>query len=189
MRAPAFPLRCAAWLGAVLFAAAGCQMNTSRGLPGTAGAPPAAVGVPRFVVLGPGVAGGGQPAPGSFPVLKERGYSTIVSLRTEQEDRPEGAAKAARAAGLAYYEIPVAPNTLGSYTAYRLGEVLKVAPAGFVLIHDDTGDRTGALWGVYVGMEQDLQPDAAVELAYRCGMQSEELAKKVHDTLKYQPPE
>jgi len=42
-------------------------------------------------VFSPGRYGGaGQPSLESLPQLKEKGYSTIINLRTEQEDRPAG---------------------------------------------------------------------------------------------------
>lgn len=174
-------------LPAVLLAA-GCQVGTTRGLPGTSGDPPAAVDVPAFHVLGPGIAGAGQPAPEGFPGLREQGYSTVINLRTEQEDRPENEAAAARSAKLAYYELPVAPNTVGTYNAYRLGEILRVAPKGSVLIHCSDGDRVGALWGVYVAVEQQLPAERAVEIARAAGMTSPELAAKVDSAVRYQAP-
>lgn len=174
-------------LPAVLLAA-GCQSGPTRGLPSTSGDPPAAVDVPAFHVLGPGVAGSGQPAPEGFPALREHGYSTVINLRTDQEDRPENEAAAARSAKLAYYELPVAANTIGTYNAYRLGEILRVAPQGSVLIHCSDGERVGALWGVYVGVEEHLPAEQAVAIARAAGMSSAELAARVDSAIRYQAP-
>ena len=140
---------------------------------------PRSVDVPNFTILGPGVAGGGQPELTAFAEFSEKGYSTIVNLRTQDEDVPVGEKVAARVYGLTYFELPVTRETLSLADAKSLDTYLDSAPAGSVFIHCASGNRVGALWGLYQGWKNGLSGEEAVAAGQAAGMRSENLAEVI----------
>jgi uncharacterized protein (TIGR01244 family) len=138
----------------------------------------------NFAVLGPGVAGAGQPAMEDFEALAARGYSAVINLRKPGESFPADEAQRAEAAGLRYTSVPMAVVDFGIEDAWALDAALRSAPAGSVLIHCGSGNRVGALWGMYLGLTEGLTPEAAVEAGYRAGMRSPALAERIRASLE-----
>lgn len=156
----------------------------ASGLARSGEALPPALEIAGWTILGPGVAGAGQPAAADFTALAARGYRTVVNLRAPGEPFPAGEAELAAAAGLAYHWLPVTPASLGLEDAAALAAILEQAPPGSVLVHCATGNRVGALWGLYLGLSDGLPPQAAVAAAERAGMRSPVLAERVADALE-----
>lgn len=144
---------------------------------------PAWVEAPNFLVLQPGVAGSGPPAPTEISQLKERGYSTVINLRMPSEAGVAEERAAAEAAGLHYVSIPMTGSNFALADANALREVLAAAPAGDVLLHCGSGSRVGALWAMAVAVEQGLAPNEAEALAVRSGA-SPALAARVAEQLR-----
>lgn len=144
---------------------------------------PRSVELRNFTLLGPGVAGSGQVAMEDFATLRERGYSTVINLRKPGESFPEDEAARAEAAGLAYYPLPMRVVDFGIEDAAALHQILLEAPEGSVLVHCGSGNRVGALWGMYRGLREGLEPEQAVEAGYRAGMRSASLAERIRVSL------
>lgn len=170
---------------------AGCS-----GTPATldAGPPPPEVGrpgaeLPRFVdlmnfrILGPGVAGSGQPSVAAFPELAARGYSAVINLRQPGEPMPPDERERAEAAGLRYFSIPMRILDFGIEEAGALEQALAEAPPGSVLIHCASGQRVAALWGMYRGLREGLEPEEAVAAARAAGLHKEALAERIRISL------
>ncbi|KAA3611696.1 MAG: hypothetical protein DWQ01_06325 [Planctomycetota bacterium] len=179
-------LPCVFGLGALLLA--GCSSSGSFG-----DAPasvldrdvelPRAVEARNFTILAPGVAGAGQPDLATIESLPTKGYRTLINLRTSGERYPAEEAETAEAAGLHYVEIPVSSRTFGLLQAKQLEEALEGAPEGAVFIHCGSGNRVGALWGLYRGLVEGLAPSEAVAAGYRAGMRSSSLAAGIDHSL------
>ncbi|MBC8329448.1 MAG: hypothetical protein ISR76_05690 [Planctomycetes bacterium] len=145
---------------------------------------PGAVELMNFMILGPGVAGAGQPAVEDFSELAKQGYSTVINLRKPGEAFPEDEAARAAAAGLVYAALPMRVADFGIEEAAALHKILEAAPEGSVLIHCGSGNRVGALWGMYLGLRDGLSPEDAVEAGQRAGMHSPELADRIRMSLR-----
>jgi len=173
-------------LPALAVLALGCAGEPTRtsARTGAGGAElPRYVDVKNFFFYAPGISGGSQPSMEVVAGLRERGYSTIVNLRTPPEMRDIPEAETAAATGLAYYELPVSGNTLSLVLATRLQEILAEAPPGDVFIHCASGNRAAALWGLYLGLTEGLTPEEAVAAARRVGLTKDFLAARVREEL------
>lgn len=167
-----------------LLAACGAPGQSSEGdAADTASGLPSWVAAPNFIVLEPGVAGGGPPALTEIPQLQERGYSTIINLRMPSEAGVAEERAAAEAAGLHYVSIPMTGSNFALADVNALREALASAPPGDVLLHCGSGSRVGALWAMTRAVEQGLAPSDAQALALRSGA-APLLAARVAEQLR-----
>jgi uncharacterized protein (TIGR01244 family) len=92
-----------------------------------------------------------QISPEDVPALKAQGFTTLINNRPDGEapDQPAGAAieAAAKAAGLAYYAIPLGREGVSPDMVERTREVLENAP-GPVLGFCRSGTRSTTLWAL-----------------------------------------
>lgn len=146
---------------------------------------PTFVDIRNFVIMSEKTAGAGQPSNDQYAELASKGYSGIINLRPSSEPQPEGAGKAALAAGLSYTVIPVTSQSLSIKDAHLLEEALSESGPGSVLIHCRSGNRVGALWGLYRGVTEGLSVSEAVLAGQEAGMRSPELAKLVARALSF----
>lgn len=93
----------------------------------------------------------GQIRPDQLAELKERGYTSIVALRPDNEggDQPSAAQieAAAKALGLSFAYIPVSSATISGSQLSTLQEVLS-ADSGKVLAYCRSGNRAARAWGL-----------------------------------------
>ena len=88
---------------------------------------------------------GGQPSPEDLAALKEMGFGTIISLRTEGEDVGYDQAAAVDALGMSFVNIPVSTQSgLNASTALHLRAAINQTTAP-VLVHCGSGNRVGAI--------------------------------------------
>lgn len=91
---------------------------------------------------------GGQPSISDLAALKDKGFGTVISLRTEGEDPGYDEAAEAEALGLAYINIPVGVETgLDAVTAQLLRSAINQSHAP-ALVHCGSGNRVGALYAI-----------------------------------------
>ncbi len=87
---------------------------------------------------------GGQPSPEDLAALKDLGFGTIISLRTEGEDIGYDEQAMVEELGLTFVNIPVGTqNGLSAATASYLRSVVNQTTAP-VLLHCGSGNRVGA---------------------------------------------
>ena len=103
--------------------------------------------IPNYQVIRPGLAFGGQPAPGTLKRLGDMGFRTVVNLRTEQEGAAEEG-YVVRALGLDYVWVPVTPGTFSVDDVEAVERVLDDPDAGPVLLHCASSNRVAAVWAV-----------------------------------------
>jgi len=103
--------------------------------------------IPRYRVLRPGLAVGGQPSPQALMRLEEMGFKTIVNLRTRQEGAAEQE-QVVRALGLDSVWVPVSSRTFSIEAVEAVEKVLQDPERGPVLLHCAGSDRVGAVWAV-----------------------------------------
>lgn len=103
------------------------------------------------------------------------GYKTIVNLRTAAEGSIEEHAALARSLGMKYVHIPIAaPEDLNAKNAEALHRAL--AADGPALVHCDSANRVGALYGARAFHVQGKSVDEALNIAKEAGITSLEPA-------------
>ncbi|MDP6408039.1 MAG: sulfur transferase domain-containing protein [Planctomycetota bacterium] len=148
------------------------------------GAEPAALDLPGFRLLGPGVAGGGQPTAEVLADLAGAGYGLVINLRRPSEPLASEEGELVRAAGLTYAAMPLGGDDLTAIHARELGELLAGETGAHVLLHCASGNRVGALWGLHVGLRDGLDVAGTLALARASGMRSPSLAKCVRRAVE-----
>jgi uncharacterized protein (TIGR01244 family) len=135
-------------------------------------------GIKNTVQPEPGLLTAGQPTPEQLQEAAKAGYKTVLDLRAPGEDRGFDETKAAEAAGLAYVNVPVTPDTLDQAVIDRFLAALEGAERP-VLVHCGTANRVGGVYYAYLVLEKGLSEQEALERARDAGLRSEELGEKV----------
>jgi uncharacterized protein (TIGR01244 family) len=181
-----------AWLLAAAAALApSCAASDNGTGEGAETPPPAARGttdatpldIENFVVIEEGVAGAGQPTREAIAAAKAQGYRTLVSLRPA-EGKVDLERQAALEAGLVYVNIPLADQDFGFEPADRLAEVLERPNVRPVLIHCRNGNRTGAVWALYVAKHRGEDVEEALAQGEAAGMRHPRLRKLIERRLR-----
>ncbi len=113
---------------------------------------------------------GGQPRPEHLAELKAKGVKAVLNLRTPSEHRADEERDAAKAAGLAYFNIPVV------YTdpkPEQVEEFLTITdnPANRPMyIHSTAAIRVGGFWLIRRVVRDGWTWDAALEEARKVGL-------------------
>lgn len=113
---------------------------------------------------------GGQPRPEHFQTLKAEGVKAVLSLRTPAEYRADEEMQAVKAAGLAYFSVPV---VYMAPTAEAADEFLRITddPANRpIFIHCTAGIRVGAFWLIRRVVRDNMSWDAALEESRKVGL-------------------
>lgn len=101
--------------------------------------------------LTPNLAVAPQIRPQDLPGLARAGFRSLINNRPDNEDsnQPSSAEleKAARAAGLTYFHLPVAANGISDSEGLRFAALMLKAP-GPVLAFCRTGTRSASLWAL-----------------------------------------
>jgi uncharacterized protein (TIGR01244 family) len=91
-----------------------------------------------------GITAAGQPDEAALKVFAEQGYTTVIDLRTEDEDRGLDEATAVRELGMSYVLLPIGRDSINFENAKVLDKLIADAD-GPVLVHCGSSNRVGAL--------------------------------------------
>jgi uncharacterized protein (TIGR01244 family) len=131
---------------------------------------PASAPIRNFLQVNAEFCTGGQPRPEHFAELKAKGVKAVLNLRTESEHRADEEREAVKAAGLAYFNIPVV------YTdpkPEQVDEFLKITdhPANRpMFIHCTAAIRVGGFWLIRRVVRDGWTWDAALAEARTIGL-------------------
>ena len=95
-----------------------------------------------------GVVGGGQLSEKGIEIAAQKGFRTVIDLRSPVEGTAEEKLFVEKH-GLHYVNIPVNASTLGTSQAEQLKAVLSQGGAKPAIIHCRSGNRVNALWSIY----------------------------------------
>ncbi|NKB45872.1 MAG: hypothetical protein GKS03_16530 [Alphaproteobacteria bacterium] len=98
-------------------------------------------------IVGSKVLTSGQPSAADLATLKQKGFGTIITLRTPGEDPGFDEAAEARGLGLTYINIPVSMDKLDAETAQILRSAIAQSTTP-TLVHCGSGNRVGALYAI-----------------------------------------
>ncbi len=126
------------------------------------------------------VATGGKLNEGGVQELAEKGFKTIIDLRTEAEGTLTEK-QAVEAAGMRYINIPVTSAGINDEQLAAFNSMIEQA-ATPVLLHCALGNRVGAMWTAY-RLSKGIAPDIAFEEGRTAGMQAN-MEEKIRATCR-----
>jgi len=99
-----------------------------------------------------GITAAGQPDEAALKVFAERGYKTVIDLRTAGEDRGIDEPAVIDSVGMDYVLLPIGRDGITFDNARKLDELIKDAD-GPVLVHCGSSNRVGALLALRKSLE------------------------------------
>lgn len=124
----------------------------------------------------------GVVTPKGLSALHARGVEAVVDLRLP-EQIPEGYAQQVRDLGMTYVAVPMHSDGVTFETAEAALKAVESHADWPLLIQCASGNRSGAIYGVYRAAKDDLEPEEALKLAREAGMRNEQLAADVRRFL------
>ena len=116
-----------------------------------------------FVQPVDGISSAGQPDEAALAVFAEQGYTTVIDLRTEGEDRGIDESTVIEELGMEYVLFPIAGmDAINFDNAKKLNQLIEDAD-GPVLVHCASANRVGALLALQKSLDG---ADDAAALAY-----------------------
>jgi len=126
--------------------------------------------VANYNRLRPYLATGGSIDLSAVDSLKQKGFRTIIDLRTPEEGTEEERA-AVEAAGMTYVNLPIAKGAPSDAQITRLAELLEDESAAPLLLHCASGNRVGTVWAIYRA-RKGIPLEIAIEEGRTAGMGS-----------------
>jgi uncharacterized protein (TIGR01244 family) len=118
-----------------------------------------------------GISTAGQPDAAALKVFAEQGYTTVIDLRTEQEDRGIDEVAVIGELGMEYIILPIGAADEISFENAKTLDRLIADAQGPVLIHCGSANRVGALLALSKSLEgADLE--SALDYGREGGMSS-----------------
>lgn len=133
-------------------------------------------------------AAAGQIGPTDMAEIKAQGYTTIINNRPDEEigpDQPTSVEnrKAAEAAGLTYYYLPMTSDTLSRHLLDAFHAAIANGEGG-VLAHCTTGARSAALWAIVQCVHEGADIAATLEQAKAAGYELDNLRPVIEKHLE-----
>jgi uncharacterized protein (TIGR01244 family) len=96
--------------------------------------------------LAAGISVSGQPSPEEIPSLHDRGYRTIINLRTPADDGYlADEERLVESAGINYSEIPISPQRMDDIAMQRFAQALESVDSKPALVHCGSGGRAAMM--------------------------------------------
>ncbi len=132
--------------------------------------------IPKYLEVGPKVGTGGQPTPEGIRLLRQKGYSAVINLRTANEGVDLAAEeKLARDAGLSYFNIPVSSSDPQEGQALEFLKLLDQLKDDKVFVHCAAANRVGGFMMIQWVVKEGVPIGEAERRANRVGLQSEKM--------------
>jgi protein tyrosine phosphatase (PTP) superfamily phosphohydrolase (DUF442 family) len=132
-------------------------------------APNTPPGIARFVAVDLKLAGGSVPSAASLDWLVDKGYRTVLDLRTSSDISPSFVADVTKR-GLRYVALPVELGALDRVRVDRFRDELAAAEARPLFFFDRDGTRAGALWYIRRVLHDRVGEDIARREAEELGL-------------------
>ena len=123
-----------------------------------------------------GMTSAGQPDEAALGVFAKQGYTTVIDLRTEGEDRGMDEADVVEGLGMKYISLPIGREDI-NFDKARILDLLILEADGPVLVHCGSGNRVGALLALSKSTA-GADDEAALEYGRQGGMTSLESTVK-----------
>jgi uncharacterized protein (TIGR01244 family) len=170
----------------LLLAGSGCQTAPTQSIDsGSAPAAlaPAELGSTERVHECGGFLLTSQPGAADLDLAAKRGVHTVVDQRKATEDRGFNEATLVMNLGMTYKNPSFSkPAELTDVMFEQSREILRTAQRP-VLMHCQSGNRTGTIWLAYRVLDENIPYEQALEEAKAVGMSSPEYEAKVRDYI------
>jgi uncharacterized protein (TIGR01244 family) len=131
----------------------------------------------------------GQPTLATLDEAKKQGVTTVINLRTEEENKSVNynAAAETKKRGLSYYSIPIDPRaplskeTLAQIESAYMSHHKKGEK---VIVHCASGQRVGAWFAYHIRTTHGESPEQALHEAEAVGLSSVPLIEQVKRTIQ-----
>ena len=123
-----------------------------------------------------GITSAGQPDEAALKVFAAQGYTTVIDLRTQGEDRGMDEAAVVEGLGMSYVVLPIGRDSINFDNARALDKLIADAD-GPVLVHCGSANRVGALLALRKSLE-GADDATALEYGKAGGMTSLEAEVK-----------
>lgn len=133
------------WLIPVLLASTGCAEREPLATDSPLLVDVSAVTAGDFVRPVNGVSASGQPDADALQGFANSGYSAVIDLRGQDENRGLDESRIVEELGMSYIPLPIAGSDAISFENARLLKSLIDEQQGPVLVHCASGNRVGAL--------------------------------------------
>jgi uncharacterized protein (TIGR01244 family) len=115
-----------------------------------------------------GVTSAGQPDEAALAVFASQGYTKVIDLRTDGEDRGIDEPAVVERLGMEYVSLPIGRDDITFDSAQMLDSLIDAAD-GPVLVHCGSGNRVGALLALRKSMN-GADNETALEYGRNGGM-------------------
>ena len=134
--------------------------------------------LPNAVLLEEGLVGGGVPTEQALELAAEKGYKTVIDVRTPEEGTAAEKALAEKH-GLHYVNIPTSTETMSRAQADQLNTVLSSVDAKPAILHCMTGNRAAGVWAAYRKFSRGADSDQILAEASGKGLNKPALKEKL----------
>jgi uncharacterized protein (TIGR01244 family) len=132
--------------------------------------------LPNYVELSSRIGTGGQPTDAGMKQLAEKGYKSIINLRTSGEGVDLAAEeRQAMQLGLRYYMVPFNAKEPSEEQALAFCALMSALKENKVFVHCGSGVRVASLMMIYLVLEEGMPPDKAEQEARKVGLRSPDL--------------
>ena len=134
---------------------------------------PPPIDVPGYVLARPNVGTGLKPFPDGISWLRDRGYKTVLHLRTPGEDNA-AARRQFEKKGLKYLSIEVSSATLTKAVYEEFVRDVVATGNHPLYVYDQNGAMVSSLWYLYFRVKMDLEDDKALAEVKRIGLKNDD---------------
>jgi uncharacterized protein (TIGR01244 family) len=132
--------------------------------------------IPNFIELAPLIGTGGQPSEAGIKLAADKGYKSIINIRTSSEGVDLAAEeKQAMQLGLKYYMIPFDGREPREAQALAFNALMAALKGEKVFVHCGSGNRVGSLLMIYFALVEGLPVEQAEQEAKKAGLRTPEL--------------
>ncbi len=117
--------------------------------------------------------------------VKSEGVTDIIDLRRSEEIDPQYI-QAVKEAGLAYHHIPMMSSEMTDEQAKQFLETMEGIQNTRVLLQCASANRSGGMFGLYLGATGKCSTDEAIAQAQAAGMRHPGLAQSIQTYLQRQ---
>jgi protein tyrosine phosphatase (PTP) superfamily phosphohydrolase (DUF442 family) len=140
-------------------------------------------GMPNAVLLEENIVGGGPPPWEVLERAAAAGFKSVIDLRRPEEGT-EVEKSMVEKLGMRYYSVIVTPRTLSRYQADDVAEILKKPDNLPAILHCESGNRSGALWALYLNLYQDVEADKALAQGIQKGLRGRTLKEITREIME-----
>ena len=132
--------------------------------------------LPRYLELTSRVGTGAQPTEAGIRLLAEKGYRSIINIRTSEEmAKLPYEEKLAAELGMKYFNIPVFGREPKESQALAFLQLMDALKDEKVFVHCAAANRAGAFMMIQRALQDGVDPKTAEQEGEKIGMRSENL--------------